>query len=221
MPKFEQLQNFLKKHFPDQISPEVENRFEIAFNAYLDWNEKVNLISRKDIENLAERHFLHSLAIAKLVSFLPGSRILDAGTGGGFPGIPLAILFPETEFHLVDSIQKKIKVVKDVMEQCELENVQPIVQRVEQLPDSYDFVVSRAVASFDKFMPWIKKKIRCQDGPEYPLKKGVLYLRGGEPRKEKAILRSIGYSCEIYMLSEWFEGEFFESKYLVHIPLCK
>lgn len=221
MPNFADLKILLEKYFPGVHSAQQLRQFETAFAAYLDWNLKVNLISRKDVENLAERHFLHSLGISKAISFAPGTRILDAGTGGGFPGIPLAIMFPEVQFHLVDSRQKKISVVQDIVRQCGLANVQYSVQRVEQLGERYDFVVSRAVAAMEKFIPWVKGQIHCKG--KNGLRNGILYLRGGniydEMRDLPMKLRK-NARWDALPLSDYFEGEFFETKFLLHLSWC-
>ncbi|MCL4109471.1 UNVERIFIED_CONTAM: hypothetical protein GTU68_037736 [Idotea baltica] len=190
---------------------------EKAFQGYLNWNEKINVISRKDIENLATRHFLHSLAIAKVIDFLPKAHILDAGTGGGFPGIPLAILYPETQFHLVDSRQKKITVVQEIGQECGLTNVQSTAQRVEQLGGQYDFVVSRAVTSMDKFIPWVLKQIKPQS--LHPLKNGIIYLRGGDIEKEMKAFpkRRLNLKWKVYPIRDFFEEEFFAEKSVLHV----
>lgn len=219
MPEFSQLAIILKKYFPNALSAQQEAQFEVAFKGWLDWNEKVNLISRKDMENLAERHILHSLAIGKVAQFTRGMRILDVGTGGGFPGIPLAILFPEAEFHLVDSIGKKIKVVQDIVQQCGLQNVHPVTKRAETVEGKFDYVISRAVTSFDQFIPWVKGKIKCGKGVQPT--NGILYLRGGVPEVELKDLKALGYKAQLHFLSQWFEEPFFDSKYIVHIGLCK
>jgi 16S rRNA (guanine527-N7)-methyltransferase len=218
MPNFSQLEIFLKKYFPDQITDDQMEQFRLAFDAYLEWNDKINVVSRKDIENLAERHFLHSLAIARRIQFKSGTRVLDAGTGGGFPGIPLAIMFPKVHFHLVDSRNKKVQVVEKVVQAAGLENVEYSVQRVEQLPGQYDFVVSRAVASMEKFIPWVKKRIHCRS--RHGVKNGILYLRGGEAEAEmKALGRKAG-KWNVTPLYAWFEEEFFASKYLLELSFC-
>jgi len=215
MPNFDRLAFFFEKYFPDQLTEDQLNRFQAAWEAYLEWNEKINVISRKDIENLAERHFLHSLVISKIIRFQPQTSVLDAGTGGGFPGIPLAILFPETQFHLVDSRKKKIQVVQEVVQACTLENVQCSVQRVEQLGGQYDFIVSRAVASLEKFIPWVKGKIKRKS--QHDLKNGILYLRGGDIEAELKTIAGKGLKWKVYPISDLFEEEFFTEKYLVHL----
>lgn len=219
MPNFSQLKTFLEKYFDGRVSPTQYEQLELAFQAYIEWNEKVNLISRKDIENLAERHFLHSLAIAKRIEFVPGTHVLDVGTGGGFPGIPLAIMYPEASFHLVDSVSKKIKVVSEIVQSVRLENVQYSVQRVEDMEEQFDFVVSRAVASMDKFIPWVKKRIHCKKRNK--IKNGILYLRGGDVKAEMSKIRSVKGKWKLNSLQDYFEEEFFESKYLVEIAICK
>jgi 16S rRNA (guanine527-N7)-methyltransferase len=181
---------------------------------YSDWNSKINVISRKDIDELYERHVLHSLAIAKFIRFTPGTKILDVGTGGGFPGIPLAILFPEVKFHLVDSIGKKIKVVNAVAESLQLKNVIGEQIRAEQLKGKYDFVVSRAVTQLPEFVGWIKKNIAVAQHNAVP--NGVLYLKGGNFDSE---IRPFKKRVSVQVLSEWFKEEFFKTKKLVYLPL--
>ena len=219
MPEYAQLSTLLEKYFPGNISAQQSTQFKIAFEAIISWNEKVNLISRKDLENLAERHFLHSLAIAKVIDFPPQTYVLDVGTGGGFPGIPLAIFFPETRFLLVDSIAKKIKVVADIVQHCALKNVQISTQRAENVPQRFDFVVSRAVAPLPDFIPWVKSKIRCTQ--KTLLKPGILYLKGENWKKE--IPEGAQWAEEIkeFPLDKMFEEDYFKTKTLVHIPLCK
>ncbi len=180
---------------------------------YQDWNLKINVVSRKDIDELYLRHVLHSLGIAKVIQFLPGSKVMDVGTGGGFPGIPLAILFPETQFHLVDSIGKKIKVVNEVAEGLGIQNVKTTHGRVEDVKDTYDFIVSRAVAQMETFVHWTKGKIAKQQ--KHPLKNGILYLKGGDLTEELALYTT----AKIYDLPNFFEEEFFETKKVVHLPL--
>jgi 16S rRNA (guanine527-N7)-methyltransferase len=218
MPNYSQLEFFLEKYFEGRVTALQKEQFRLAFEAYVEWNEKVNVISRKDIENLAERHFLHSLAIAKHISFVPETRVLDVGTGGGFPGIPLAIMFPEVSFHLVDSVNKKIKVVAEIVQAAGLANVEYSVQRAEEMKDQYDFVLSRAVSSMDKFIPWVRKRIHCRN--RHKIKNGILYLRGGDVKAEMAMIRGMKGKWKAIPLKDYFEGEFFESKFLLDISLC-
>ena len=180
---------------------------------YADWNQKINVISRKDIDALYERHVLHALGIAKVVSFVPNARILDVGTGGGFPGIPLAILFPETDFYLVDSIQKKIGVVNAVAAAVGLTNVQATHQRAEQVEGKFDFVVSRAVTQMPRFVEWVKNKISPTQ--QHDLANGILALKGGNLTKELQTFPKA--TC--YPLANYFQEEFFGMKYVVHLPL--
>lgn len=201
------------KYFPDLTDLQKE-RFQKVEELYKDWNLKINVVSRKDIDEIYLRHVLHSLGIAKVQAFNPGAKILDVGTGGGFPGIPLAILFPETEFHLVDSIGKKIKVVDEVVEGLGLENVKTFNRRVEKLKKKgeYDFIVSRAVAQMESFVNWTKGKI-AKDS-KHELKNGILYLKGGDLTEELAKYET----AKIYPLKDFFEEEFFETKVVVHLP---
>lgn len=179
---------------------------------YADWNQKINVISRKDFSSLYEKHVLHSLAIAKFVRFTPGTEILDVGTGGGFPGIPLAIFFPESKFHLVDSIGKKIKVVKGVTQSLGLKNVTCEQIRAEQIKKKYDFVVSRAVTRLPEFVPWVKNNISQKQKNAIP--NGILYLKGGDIRAE---LKPFKNNSFVQELSQYFNEEFFETKKLVHL----
>ena len=180
---------------------------------YQDWNKKINVVSRKDIDELYLRHVLHSLGIAMVISFRPGARVLDVGTGGGFPGIPLAILFPDTHFTLVDSIGKKIRVVQEVAEGLGLSNVTALNMRVEELQDKFDFIVSRAVAAMPTFVHWVKGKVKKES--VHPLKNGILYLKGGDLSEElKGFPRA-----RIYKLSDYFKEEYFTTKVVVHLPL--
>jgi 16S rRNA (guanine527-N7)-methyltransferase len=174
---------------------------------------KINVVSRKDIDELYLRHVLHSLGIAKVMSFKPGSKVMDVGTGGGFPGIPLAILFPETQFHLVDSIGKKIKVVNEVVEGLGLLNVKTTNGRVEEIKDTYDFIVSRAVAQMETFVGWTKGKIAKKQN--HDLKNGILYLKGGDLTEELEKYTS----ATIYNLPDFFEEDFFETKKVVHLGM--
>lgn len=200
------------KHFPDLTDNQIL-QFQKLEALYQDWNAKINVISRKDIDELYTKHVLHSLAIAKIQSFEPGTYILDVGTGGGFPGIPLAILFPETRFYLIDVILKKINVVKAVAEALELKNVKAEQMRAENVKGDYDFIVSRAVTNMPHFVSWVKDKIKKQN--KHTLPNGILYLKGGDLTEE---LAAFPKTTE-YSISEFFENEFFETKKVVHLPL--
>lgn len=200
------------KYFP-QLTDIQKSQFAKLQELYEDWNLKINVVSRKDIEELYLRHVLHSLGIAKIQEFLPGANILDVGTGGGFPGIPLAILFPEVNFHLVDSIGKKIKVVEDVVAGLQLENVKTTNARVETVSGKYDFIVSRAVAQMETFVHWVNDKIAKKNLHER--KNGILYLKGGDLVDELKVYQT----ATVFPLNDFFEEEFFETKSVVHLPL--
>jgi 16S rRNA (guanine527-N7)-methyltransferase len=202
----------IQKYFPHLTKTQLD-QFGLLKDLYQTWNEQINVISRKDIDELYERHVLHSLGIAKVQVFAPNSKILDVGTGGGFPGIPLAILFPETQFYLVDSIGKKIKIVNEVVAALKLSNVEAEQKRAEEVKGEFDFIVSRAVASMDEFSKWIKNKVAKKQ--LHDLKNGILYLKGGDLTEE---LKNFPNST-IYNLEQYFEEPFFESKKVVHIPL--
>lgn len=201
------------KYFPD-LSPRQREQVSQLFPLYQSWNEKINVISRKDIDNLYVNHVLHSLGIAKVISFRKGARVLDVGTGGGFPGIPLAILFPETEFHLVDSIGKKITVVNNVAAGLGLQNVKGEQIRAEQVKGQYDFVVSRAVTRMKEFYGWVHQKIKR--GATHTLDNGILYLKGGDLDEE---LNELRRPYQIIELTDYFEEDFFATKKVVYIPL--
>ena len=199
----------INKYFPN-LSEEQKSQFQQLENLYKDWNEKINVISRKDIDEFYERHVLHSLGIAKIMEFADGTKVLDIGTGGGFPGIPLAILFPNVEFTLVDSIGKKITVVNAVAESLGLKNVKAYHERAEKIKDKFHFVVSRAVTQMPVFLRWLKGKFeKEQFNPKH---NGVLYLKGGDLGEELA-----GIKCEIYNLKDQFEEEFFDTKKVVYL----
>ena len=200
------------KYFPDLTDQQI-GQFEQLKGLYKDWNLKINVVSRKDIDELYLRHVLHSLGIAKIISFKPGSKVMDVGTGGGFPGIPLAILFPETQFHLVDSIGKKIKVVNEVVAGLGLVNVKTTHGRAEDVKDTYDFIVSRAVAQMETFVRWTKGRIAKKQNHE--LKNGILYLKGGDLSEELKIYTS----ATIYDLPNYFDEAFFETKKVVHLGM--
>ncbi len=200
----------LLKYFNSLTELQISQFSELK-KLYGEWNEKINVVSRKDIDELYLRHVLHSLAIAKVQDFEPGSRILDVGTGGGFPGIPLAIMFPESDFHLVDSIGKKIKVVNGVAESLGLENLKASHMRAENADGKYDFVVSRAVTRMESFVPWVKGKVSKHHN--HKLKNGILYLKGGDLTEELA-----GFpTAQIYDIKDYFEEEFFDTKKVVHL----
>ncbi len=202
------------KYFP-KLSEVQKQQFAQLAEVYPFWNDQINVISRKDISSLYLHHVLHSLAIAKfMTSFTPGTRILDVGTGGGFPGIPLAILFPEVQFHLVDSIGKKIKVVREVAEALGLKNVEADHMRVEELDYKYDFIVSRAVTRLAEFVPWIRNKFEKNDKNGVP--NGILYLKGGDLKDE---IKEARLKAELYPLSAYFEEDFFETKYVVYVTM--
>jgi len=206
--------SLVSQYFPG-ISKKQTEQFDALSKLYRDWNDKVNVISRKDVDNLEERHVLHSLGIAKVRQFLPGSSILDVGTGGGFPGIPLAIMFPESQFHLIDSIGKKIKVVNGVADSLGLDNVKAEQIRAEQIKDKYDFVVSRAVTRLERFYPWIRKNFKNQNRHS-SMSNGLLYLKGGDLSQE--LKDSKLKHIESFDLPDYFKEEFFETKKVIYVP---
>ena len=201
------------KYFPD-LTEEQRSQFERLEELYLFWNAQINVISRKDTEDFYERHVLHSLGIAKIMEFTSGSSVLDIGTGGGFPGIPLAILFPEVQFHLVDSIGKKIKVVKEVAHALGLKNVRATHARAEEIKEQFDFIVSRAVTAMPAFLPWTKGKFLKEQKNSLP--NGILYLKGGDLKEEMAPVK---YPYTIHSLQTIFSGEFFETKAVVYVDI--
>ncbi|MDB5125348.1 MAG: Ribosomal small subunit methyltransferase [Mucilaginibacter sp.] len=205
--------DILIKYFPFLTAIQLQ-QFNQLPGLYTFWNNQINVISRKDIEQLYERHVLHSLGIAKVMIFLPGEKVLDVGTGGGFPGIPLAILFPDTQFYLVDSIGKKIKVVQEVAKALGLKNVSASHQRAEQVNEKFDFVISRAVTRLKEFYPWVKDKFNKQSKNKFP--NGILYLKGGDLTQEIA---ESGLAVQQYHLKDYFEEEFFETKQVIYIKV--
>lgn len=204
--------DIIQKYFTELSEHQID-QFDQLYDLYSFWNAQINVVSRKDIDELYERHILHSLGIAKFCSFRKGESVLDVGTGGGFPGIPLAILFPETQFHLVDSIGKKIKVVKEVSGALGLKNVKASHLRAEQVADTYNFVVSRAVTRLVDFYPWVKGKFNKENKNAIP--NGILYLKGGDLKEEISESR---LKAELYPLADYFKEPFFETKYVVYIP---
>ncbi|SKB38830.1 16S rRNA (guanine(527)-N(7))-methyltransferase RsmG [Daejeonella lutea] len=199
-------------YFPD-LTQKQKDQFAGLDDLYRFWNSRINLISRKDIDMLYLHHILHSLAIAKVVSFLPGEKILDVGTGGGFPGIPLAILFPDTHFHLVDSIGKKVKVVNEVALASDLKNLVSTHARAEQINDKFNFVVSRAVTRLSEFYPWIKGKFLKDSVND--IQNGILYLKGGDLTDE---IKESKLDVTLIPLTNYFKEDYFETKYVVYIP---
>jgi 16S rRNA (guanine527-N7)-methyltransferase len=199
-------------YFPS-LSEKQTEQFDRLLELYEDWNSKINVISRKDMDQFYVHHVLHSLGIAKVMSFQPGTKVLDIGTGGGFPGIPLAILFPDTHFHLVDSIGKKITVVKEVAKALKLGNVEAQQTRAESLVRKYDFVISRAVTRMINFYPWVKGKIKREDFNEF--QNGILYLKGGDVDEE---MEELDKSYVTYHLEDYFKEDFFETKKVVYMP---
>lgn len=205
--------NAIFSYFPD-LTIEQREQLTALSPLYTEWNARINVISRKDVDNLYVNHVLHSMGIAKVMGFQPGAAVLDVGTGGGFPGIPLAILFPETQFHLVDSIGKKITVVKAVAEALGLKNVRATQVRAEQVKEKYDFIVSRAVTRLKEFYQWVHQKAKSESA--HPLHNGILYLKGGDLDEELAELRK---PHQIFELSQYFGEPFFETKKVVYVPL--
>jgi len=208
-----QNMDIIRKYFTGLTDQQLY-QFACLGELYSEWNAKINVISRKDIEQLYERHILHSLSIAKIIQFKPGTNVLDVGTGGGFPGIPLAILFPETSFLLVDSIAKKIKVVNEVASALNLQNVKAEHLRVEAVNQKFDFIVSRAVTAFPAFIAMVRNKVASQSNNDLP--NGILYLKGGDFEEE---IKEFRPRISIYNLHNYFDEEYFETKSLIHLTL--
>jgi 16S rRNA (guanine527-N7)-methyltransferase len=200
------------KHFPN-LTENQRNQLAQLQALYTEWNAKINVISRKDIDALYTRHVLHSLGIAKVMEFQPGASVMDVGTGGGFPGIPLAILFPETQFYLIDVIGKKIKVVQEVATALGLTNVKAAQMRAENVQEEFDFIVSRAVTNMPDFVKWVRGKVKKHS--KHPLDNGILYLKGGDLTEELAVFQR----TVLYDLADYFEDDFFETKKVVYLPL--
>lgn len=201
----------ITRYFPELTNSQLEQICNLG-SLYNEWNKAINVISRKDIENLYINHVLHSLSIAKVISFANGSSIIDVGTGGGFPGIPLAIIFPEVDFHLVDSIGKKIKVVNEISKALALNNVTATQSRIEDITFKYDFVISRAVTNLPDFVKVTKKNITKRS--INPLHNGILYLKGGDIQDE---IKDTGFKSMVYPLIKYFKEPFFDTKYLIHL----
>ena len=205
--------DLILKYFPNLKEEQIE-KFKKLFPLYESWNEQINVISRKDLDSFNERHLLHSLGIAKVIDFVPQTKILDIGTGGGFPGIPLAIFFPEVNFTLVDSIGKKIKVVNEVAKALDLDNVVGIHERAEKIKEKYDFVVSRAVTAMPQFLPWVNGKFLKEN--KNSLKNGILYLKGGDLSEE---MKTVKYPIKYFDLQKSFNEDFFETKKVVYLKI--
>jgi len=203
----------IKKYFPE-LTPDAEKAYAAVFDLYKEWNEKINVISRKDIENLYERHILHSLAIAKFIRFKPGSSIIDLGSGGGFPAIPLAIMFPDCHFIFVDATGKKVKVIKEISDALKLQNVNPVHGRGESIKEKFDFVVSRAVADISTTYNWMSAKFKQKHINAYP--NGFIFLKGGDVEAET---RPFKDSVIVTQISDYFEEEWFCEKKIVYISL--
>lgn len=203
----------IKKYFPNLTGTQLQ-QLDMLAKLYTEWNEKINVISRKDMQHFYERHVLHSLGIAKVIEFTPGTRVLDVGTGGGFPGIPLAILFPETDFYLIDSIGKKIKVVQEVSAALGLKNVRSAHCRAEDVKEKFDFVVSRAVTRLINFYPWVHQKFSKKQ--QNKLDNGILYLKGIDLTEEFDELHK---PYQLFALAHYFKEEFFDTKGVIYLPI--
>lgn len=204
----------LIQHYFPNLNPTQTKQFQQLRSLYEFWNARINVISRKDLDSFYERHVLHSLGIAKVITFRSGTHIMDVGCGGGFPGIPLAILFPDTTFHLVDSIGKKITVVNEVAKALELKNVTTVHERAENIHQEFDFIISRAVTDMSAFYTWVERKIKKKSSNT--LLNGILYLKGGDLTEELAPFKG---KYKLFDLSQYYKEEFFETKKVVHMPI--
>jgi 16S rRNA (guanine527-N7)-methyltransferase len=204
--------DLIRKYFPN-LEKEQYDKLEALIPLYMDWNTKINVVSRKDIDNIAVHHILHSLGVVKIIRFQPNTTILDVGTGGGFPGIPLSIVFPRSNFHLVDSIAKKIKVVQEIATSLDLGNVRAEQKRVQQIKAKYEFVVSRAVTSFPRFVKMTRNNI--SEDHKNGLPNGIIYLKGGDFNKEISNFKD---KVAVFKLSDYFSEEFFETKKVIYLP---
>jgi len=203
----------LLKYFP-HITDDQRRLFEQLYHSFQYWNSRINVISRKDFHNFYLHHVLHSLAITRIIRFEPGTRILDVGTGGGFPGIPLAIMFPQCQFMLVDSIGKKLKVIESIKADFQLENVQTLHTRIENYPEKYDFVVSRAVTQFPRFVSWVRNNIA--PGGQQGWRNGIFYLKGGDIQGD---VHEFENNIRVYNIDAFFDEPFFDSKKILFLPL--
>lgn len=203
--------DLILSHFPN-LTEDQKEQFGRLKELYMDWNSQINVISRKDTENFYERHVMHSLAIAKVTTFKEGTKLMDIGTGGGFPGIPLAILFPDCKFLLVDSIGKKIKVVKEITKTLNLKNVRATHERAENINEQFDFIVSRAVTAMPAFLSWTKGKFLKENKNEF--KNGILYLKGGDLSKEMSPIKK---AIQYFDIKDFYDGEFFDTKKVVYV----
>lgn len=204
----------IKRYFPDLRDNQIET-FSKLFNAYKYWNEKINVISRKDFENFYKHHVLHSMSVAKFINFKEGTSILDVGTGGGFPGIPLAIVFPECEFFLIDSIKKKLKVIEAIKEEFDIKNINTLQVRAENYKEKHDFIVSRAVKKFPVFVNWVSNNINDENKNE--IANGIIYLKGGNIDSEIAPFKE---KIKIIPIDQYFQEEYFATKKILYLPLA-